>query len=242
MPELDKDGNPINPDPNVPPSGDPPSGDPPAGDEPSFSKKQMEQLSTLTGRIIKKQFDENVMPLINRREEPVYRPPMNDGADTLKKFNETLQQKIFEGDVLGAMQMAADVQARAKENLSKTQITEANRLITSYADKPFYKDIHSDMDKITKDAIGQGVPPEWAVEHAYQKSLAGHLQGTRSSDGEEGSLGMLGGGAAPRRSKETKLPTEFKDACARDITKGLVKDEKEWISLLSPSIRKQYNI
>lgn len=237
--ELDADGKPINPDTHVVPVEQ--LGDTPLikDEEPSFSKKQMEQLATLVGRISKKQLDENVIPLIQTRREE----PMEQQNETIKAFNDKLQQKIFDGDVLGAIQMATDVQNRAKESLTKTQIREVEKNIVSYSDKPFYKDIYSDMDKIAKDAIIQGVPPEWAVEHAYHKALSDHLSGNRISNNDDGSLDMVSGGKQYKRSgKEPKLPDEFKNACARDIASGLFKNEKEWIDNLSPKVRGQLGI
>ena len=239
MPDLDDDKIIVNPDPPKPEGDDtPPPGEPLKDDEPSFNKKQMEQLSTLIGRISKKQLEENVLPLIQQRREEV--PPERQ-TDAIKAFNEQLQQKIFEGDVLGAIKMATDVQNNAKETLTRNQLQEVDRKIVSYADRPNYKDIHSDMDKIAKEAIQQGVPPEWAVEHAYHKALATHLSGNRGNDDDMGSLDMVGGGKPQgRRGKEPVLPETFKAACARDIEKGLFKTQREWIDALSPSIRKQH--
>jgi len=238
--KLDADGKPINPDPPVVSDGDKLPVEPPKDEEPSFSKKQMEQLATLVGRISKKQLEENVIPLIqSRREEPAV--PSVQRNETIKAFNDQLQQKIFDGDVLGAILMATDVQNRAKDSLTKTQVREVEKNIISYSDKPYYKDIHSDMDKIAKEAIGQGVPPDWAVEHAYHKALSDHLSGSRNNN-DDGSLDMVGGGKQRTRTKEPKLPDNFKAAFERDKEKGLVKTEKEWIDLLSPKVRAQIGI
>lgn len=247
MPEekLDdpQNGNPGQGD--VPP-GDPPNNDAPPqpGDEPKFNKTQLEQLNTVVGRILKKRIEEDVLPRFEREpsNHPYHAPAneTNDG-DVIKKFNESLQTKIFEGDVLGAIQMAVDVQNRAKENLSKGQLVEAERIITSYSEKPFYKDIHSSMDKMAKEAIAQGVPPKWAVEHAYHKALSVHLT-NNGREHEDENLGMLDGGMRHHQQKPAKLPEQFRQAFERDKAKGLVKTEQEWIAALSPSIRKQHNI
>ena len=240
--QLDADKNIVNPEITVVNEGDKLPVEPPkVDDEPSFSKKQMEQLATLVGRISKKQLDENVIPLIQaRRDEPAV--PQVQRNETIKAFNDQLQQKIFEGDVLGAIQMATDVQNRARDTLSKTQVREVEKNIISYSDKPFYKDIHSDMDKIAKEAITQGVPPEWAVEHAYHKALSDHLSGNRGNNNDDGSLDMVGGGKQQRKTKVPILPDNFKAAFERDKEKGLVKTEKEWIDLLSPKVRAQIGI
>lgn len=241
MSELDEGSVPANPE-TV--KDDRPVEEPSNNEQPEelkFSKLQMEQLATLVGRISKKQLEENVIPLISRREEPIN--SMEQQNETIKEFNDKLQQKIFDGDVLGAIQMATDVQNRAKDTLTKTQIREVEKNIVSYSDKPFYKDIYSDMDKIAKDAIIQGVPPEWAVEHAYHKALADYLSGNRINNNDDGSLDMVTGGKQYKRSgKEPKLPEDFKNACARDIASGLFKNEKEWIDNLSPKVRGQLGI
>lgn len=239
--QLDADGKPINPKPVVPNDDASPVETPAEpSEELSFSKKQMEQLATLVGRISKKQLDENVIPLIQSRRDELSVPSVQPN-DTIKAFNDKLQQKIFDGDVLGAIQMATDVQSRAKDTLTKTQVREVEKNIISYSDKPFYKDIHSDMDKIAKEAITQGVPPDWAVEHAYHKALSDHLSGSRGNN-DDGSLDMVSGGKQQRKAKDPKLPDNFKAAFERDKEKGLVKTEKEWIDLLSPKVRAQIGV
>ncbi len=249
MPELDEHGNEANPDPNnpQPPTGEesPPGDEPPQG-EISFSKKQLEQLGTLIGRISKQQFDERYAPLLETKNAPPAQVPPQTTPDVLKTFNEQLQQKIFEGDVLGAIQMATDVQTRARDSLSKSQLVETERMIVSYSEKPLYKDIHSEMDKIAKQAVGQGYPPGAAVEYAYTKALSDYLLAQKGGNTEDGShgdgLSVLRGGRQQHNTKEPKLPPEFKAAFERDKAKGLFKDEKEYIASLSPTIRKHYGI
>jgi hypothetical protein len=234
-PTLDENGNPIEPGNNNPPDGG-------ANDEPKFSKVQLEQISTIMGRIVKKQIEEDVIPKL-KREEPVnsYVPPVQQ-EDAVKKFNEQLQEKIFAGDVLGALQLAGQVQENAKQNLTKTKQTQTEKALISYSEKPFYKDIYSDMKTIALDAVNQGYPPEAAGEYAYHKAKADYLEKGLNRDDGEGSLDMVGGGRSAPRTKKAALPQHMKDAAARDIQQGLYKDESEWIKALHPSIRKQYAI
>ena len=99
------------------------------------------------------------------------------------------------------------------------------------------------MDKIAKQAIRQGVPPQWAADHAYHKALSEHLSSSGREENEDGGrLSMLEGGRQQRKQTGQKLPERFKEAAKRDIAKGVFKDEKDYIANLSPQIREQYGI
>lgn len=242
MAELDADGNPINPETNDKGGDDhtPQVDGEIVTDEPKFSKAQMEQLSTLVGRISKKQLEEHVIPLINR-QPAAESAPQND--DAVKAFNEKLQTKIFEGDVLGALQMANDVQNRAKTNISEMQKTQTLKSLTDFSDKPFYKETYSEMKKIAEEVAGQGYPPEAAAEYAYYKAKSAFLEQKLSGGDEDKDLGFVEGGRSPARgAKVNKLPPQFQAAMERDIRDGLIKDEAEYRKTLHPSIRKAHNI
>lgn len=247
MPELDADGKPINSgaddkggDDHKPPADGTLVGDGGAGDEPSFSKKQMEQLSTLVGRISKKQLEEHVLPLLQRPAQPASGPA---NEDALKSFNEKLQTKIFEGDVMGAFQMADDVRNRAKTNLSEMQKNQTLQQLTKFSDKPFYKETYSEMKKFAEEVVGQGYPPEAAAEYGYFKAKSQYLEEKLSGGDGEKDLGFVEGGRPPvRGTKVNKLPPQFQAAMERDIRDGLIKDEADFRKTLHPSIRKQFNI
>jgi hypothetical protein len=246
-PKLDADGNPINPDPNTPGSDDntplPDGGQPGGGGgdepEPSFSKKQMEQLATLVGRISKKQLEEHVLPLIPKVDQAIH--PQNE--DALKKFNEDLQSKIFSGDVMGAFRMMRDVEQRATTHITEQQKTQTAKALTEMSEKPFYKEIYADMKKIAEATISEGYPPKAAAEYAYYKAKADFLE-QKVGGGEEGrELGFVEGGRPPARTKTLKpLPPQFKEAMERDVKAGLFKNEEEWRKALHPSIRAQHGI
>lgn len=247
--ELDDNGNPINPEvkgdqPKLDAEGKPLSGGDGQGAEGggglSFSKNQMEQLATLVGRISKKQIDESVLPLISRQTVT----DRSSSGDALKQFNETLQQKIFEGDVMSALQMANDVQTRAKTNLSEQQKMTTLRELTNYADKPFYKEIYGDMKKFAEEVVNQGYPPQAAADYGYYKAKAAYLEGKIGGGQEDGgNLGFVEGGRpSPRRERINPLPPQFKAAMERDIRDGIFKDETEYRKSLHPAVRKQFGI
>jgi len=190
------------------------------GDGVKFSKEQLQQLGSMTGRLIKNQIEESVLPLLQTKSQSTGNTT-GDGS-ALDKFNQKLQEMIFSGDVSGAMRMARQVEDNAKVNLTKAQETETAKLITAYSDKPYYKDIYSDMKTFASEAVAKGFPPEAATELAFEKASNKHLQtivGGGSSDTE--SLEMTGGGRRTARTKIPTLPPAFKEAAKRDIAKGL---------------------
>jgi hypothetical protein len=221
--------------PNDPPQ-DPPQ-DPPADEK--FNKAQMQQISSVMGNLIKKAIDENVAPMIQQQ-----RAPMDTGDTTnpaVQKFNEQLQEKIFAGDVMGAFDDYAKVKKQANQNLSNQQQTELNKAISGFEEKPFYKEVHKDFEKMAKNLMSEkGYPVEAAAELAYQTVTNKHMVNAQS--GENGSLNMTTGGKRTFTPNTGKLPEQFEAAYQRDKAKGLFKDRKDYISSLSPQVRKQYEI
>lgn len=231
---------PVDPNPTEPVEPTEPT-EPVEGEGQKFSKEQLQQLGSMTGRLIKKQFDEDIVPLLQTRTPAPTSVPGEGSA--VDKFNEKLQEMVFSGDVMGAMRMARQVDDNAKTNLTKSQETETARLITTYSNKPYYKDIYSDMKTFASEAAAKGFPPEAATEFAFEKATSKHLQTiVGGGNPDEGSLEMTGGGRRTTRTKTPTLPPEFKEAAARDIAKGIFKDEKDYISALSPIVRERHGI
>jgi len=200
-----------------------------------FTSEQEQHIGSWLGRIVAKQIDEKVLPALRPQA-----PQPNQEPGALDKFNETLQEKIFSGDVMGALQMANNVQEQTKQTLSNNKRIETDRALTALSDKPFYKDTFGEAQKIAHEAVQAGYPPEAAVELGYNKAKANFLE--RKLAGGDENLNLSEGGRPPSRTKTPKLPPEFSKACKRDIAKGLFKNEKEYIDALSPSIRAKYGI
>lgn len=235
---------PVNPDTPADPASAVPADPqaPPAEPQKPFTEQQEQYIGSWLGRIVKKQIDESVLPHI-QQQQSVTQPPVDGNA--MKQFNERLQEKIFAGDVTGAFQDFMAVQDQAKQNITKTQKVQTDRAITSYSDKPYYKDIYQDMEKIARDTVAQGFPPEAAALFAYNTAKGNYLETKISgggSDDREGSLDMLPGGKRQQVKKTAKLPAQFKAAYERDKKRGLFKDEQDYINNLSPAIRQKYGI
>ena len=209
-----------------------------------FNKEQEQYIGSWLGRIVANQLEEKVMPHLNKASDTSIQNIPEAGSDAISKFNEKLQEKIFSGDVMGAFKMYQDVQTQAQANLSKSQKTETDKLITNLSEKPYYKDIFKDVQNIAHDSVGKGIPPHIAVDLAYARAKSDHLEkvvgGGTGADTDN--LGMLGGGKASPKDKGVGLPPEMKAAAQRDIADSLYKNEKEWAENLDPKLRKLYGL
>ena len=205
-----------------------------------FTPEQEQYIGSWMGRIIKKQFEENVIPHLNR---PAPAPPAMEQDEALKKFNEKVQEKLFSGDAVGAMDMVLNLKERAKQNLTENQNINLMRGLTTFSDKPYYEDIQPEMQKLAKSKVGQGWPVQAALESSYAEAKASFLE-TRLSGGEKehGTLGLTGGGRQAARTKSDKLPPNFEKACARDIADGIYKNRGEWIKGLNPKVKEQLGL
>ena len=202
-----------------------------------FSEEQEQYIGSWLGRIVAKQLEpiKEQMGTLAAAE-----PTVPETTDARTKFNELLQSQIFEGDPMGAIDRALEVREAARENLAKSQQIQVDKKITEYSEEPFYKDIFPDMKIIAHELLAQGVPPDYAASHAFQKAKASHLEKlTMSAD--TANFDVLPTGKRVK-TKTPKLPQEFKAAFERDRAAGLFKDEAEYIANLSPQIRKQYSI
>lgn len=217
-----------------------PPGEQDKGDkeEKVFTPKQEAFIGSWLGRIVKKQIDDSIVPLIQNAQP---RPGQNAGNpnDVLKNFNERLSEKLFT-DPLGAIQEAVSAIDESKTQLSKTQAVQVDKAITSYSEDPLYKDIYQDMKEIAHSAAKEGYPPGPAAKYAFAQAKANFLE--KGSRGSEDGLDFADGGRPSKTVKIPKLPAEFKKAAARDIAKGLFKNEADYIANLSPNIRAKYGI
>jgi len=205
-----------------------------------FSPEQEQYLGSWMGRIIKRQIEESIVPLVNKVESrPVY-APQNESREVLKKFNEEVSEQLFTDPVAAIQKVIRAIDA-SKTQLTKSQTVEVNKAITSFSEEPLYKDIYQDIKAIAHERAGKGYPADAAADYAFTKAKLNYIE-KRSAPGEEGGLDLLDGGRQTRPSKTPKLPLEFKKAYERDRSKGLFKSEADYIANLSPAIRAKYDI
>jgi len=219
--------------------GDPsPAEAPTEPDVNKLSEAQLQQVGSYAGRIAAEQIDKKVMPLIQNMQQPQPQAP----SGTPGNLNEELQEMIFAGDVTGAFEKFTKIQAQANTHQQKERDVATKRAVTEHSDKPYYKDIYPEMEKLSATLVSQGYPPKAAADMAYQTAKANHLESQVS--GGNPSLSMSSG--SPRRgaprSTSIQLPAAFKAAAERDIAKGLFKDEADYINNLSSGIREKYGI
>jgi hypothetical protein len=208
-----------------------------------FTPEQEQYIGSWMGRIIKKQFEENVIPhLKTAQPDPVVQPGGVD--DAMKVFNEKVQEKLFGGDVVGAMNMVNDLRERAKSNLTQQQNLNLMKGLTTYSDQPYYEDIQPDFQKLAREKMAEGAPVDKALKWAYAEAKANFLEGKLTGGGDKGGgLNLSGGGRqSTTRQKVVNLPPKFEAQCKKDISDGLYKTRAEWISSLNPKIKEQYGL
>ena len=190
---------------------------------------------TNTGRLVASQLDKKVMPLLQELSDRLGQRPQPSSS------NPDLQEMIFGGDVGGAIDRHLADKTANERAIIEAQNKAADKLIVGYAEDPLYNDIHPEMDKIAKEKIRKGWPPEAAVVHARAAAETSFLRRKLYPDEHEG-LEMASGGRQKKRVKKVGLPDMYKAACQRDIADGIVKDEAEYIRNMSPAIRRQYGL
>lgn len=236
--QVDVDGNINPPDPLTAAMNDDSGGDP---TPPTFTKEQEQYIGSWLGRMVSKQFEEKVLPVIeehlsaNTSQQTPVQPAQTN--EVLEKFNTDLSQQMFT-DPYGAFQKMMNVYAGTKKTLSQSQKTQADKIMLNYSKNPYYKEMAGNIQKISQEAISNGYPPEAAVEYAYQKARGEYLENKHNPQ----NLDLLSGGSLPQRSKKKKLPERFKTAFERDKAQGLFKDEADYIAHLSPAVKMQYDL
>ena len=207
-----------------------------------FTPEQEQYIGSWMGRIIKKQFDENVLPHIRQPQEVTHTATNPD--DAMKAFNEKVQEKLFSGDAVGAMDMVMNLKDRARQNLTQNQNMNLMRGLVTYSDKAYYEDIQPEMQKIAKERVAEGYPVDAALKTAYAEAKASFLENKLGGgDGDTKGLGLTGGGKQPPRgNKPVKLTPEFERACKRDIADGLYKNQEEWVKGLSPKVKERIGL
>ncbi len=205
-------------------------------EEVGFNEKQLQQMFSATGRIVKKQIEESVMPMLQTLQ-----PQAQPGGDALDDLNQNLQTKMFEGDIVGVINEVVGMREKAATSAKGQQDVETKKAIASMSDRPYYKDTYPEIEKLTSDYVTAGYPPAAAADAAYQKAKGQHLE-RQLSGNTDVNLGVSGSGRRQGRTSTPKLPEAFKKAAERDIAAGHFKDEADYIANLSPDIRAKYGM
>ena len=202
-----------------------------------FNEKQLQQMYSATGRIISKQFEEKIVPMM---QEMTPKTPVEQPQTVTDDFNKSLQDMIFSGDVIGAFDRYNTAKEQQETNLTQQQETETNKAITSHSEDPYYKEIYDDVKTKASDLVKNGYPPIPAAATAMAVVKASYLE--TKLTGDTGNLAMSGGGKRTVTTKGTKLPPEYKAVCAKGIQDGLWANEKEYIADLSPRVKTNLGI
>lgn len=206
--------------------------------EVKFSQAQLQQLGSMMGRLIDKQLQEKVVPLVQTRNLKAV--PKNGDADALAVLNEQLQDDILSGRVTDALDKYMKINEAVRQTVSTQTQQKLQKAITDLSEKPYYEDIYADIQKKAEELVGKQYPPDAAAETAYYYALSKRAE--KSSNEGEGSLSMASGGKPKPKKTATTLPDKFEAAFQRDKADGLFKTREEFISNLSPKVRETYGL
>jgi len=204
-----------------------------------FSPEQEQYIGSWMGRIIKKQIEESIVPLVNQAaSKPTY-SPQPDSGEILKNFNNEISEQLFTDPVAAIQKVMRAIDA-SKTQLTNAQTVQVDKAITSFSEDPLYKDIYQDVKQIAHERAGKGYPADAAADYAFTKAKLNYME--KRSLPDDSGFDLSEGGRQTRNVKVPKLPLEFKKAYERDKAKGLVKTEAEYAAYLSPAIRAKYDI
>lgn len=199
-----------------------------------FNKTQLQQIYSGMGRIIKQQFEKDVLPHIQKEApEPGASTP---GNAEYERFNQELLDQALGGDMIGAFQKYEKVRDRANKNMSVAKEKQLTTALTKYSDDPQYKDIYPDMEKVARSAMGNGTAPEAAAELGLAKAKVAALE-RKFNNGNDVELSVSPNGKAVTRTKVKALPAEYQKAMKRDIAAGVFKDEQDYRNSMSPAAK-----
>lgn len=202
-------------------------------EEPKFNKAQLQQLASMTGRLITNQLEEKVMPLFANK-------PKDQTPDELASKREKWLEKIFEGRIDEVVDEVDSIRDKKKQTLTQQVSVATKKAITEFNADPLYKDVYADTEKLAAQYLAKGYPPAAAAEVAFAKAKANHLE-NRASVNED--LGMASSGKKIPSSKKAKVPSHFKKSMERDIASGLYENEDDWVNNgLSDQIRAKYGL
>ncbi len=170
--------------------------------------------------------------------QSIHAPPPPGGQDeSLKKFEEQIQEMIFSGKSVEAIDRVLRLKEQAKQNMSQAQNVGLLRGITTFSDQPYYEDIHQNMIKLAREKVSEGAPVDKALKWAYVEAKADFLENKMTSgDGETSGLSLSTGGRRTERTKTIKLTEAEEAACVRDIKDGYYKSKEDWVKARSAKI------
>ena len=238
-PTLDVDN------PNPDDSGTPPGNDPDKGKDP------IQQIKSWVGRVeAQGKEDRGTMKEIMKtlqaiRENTAAQAPRSNDVPMnpdLKVLNDELQNEILTGNVVQALDRYVSLREQATTRISEANREKAERAIGALEGQPFFDQVRDHVRKTAMENIGQGMPPEVAVQLAWHKNRADFASGLIATISEKNpNLNLLKGGKGMgddgSGGKGDKLPDHLERAFERDKKAGVFKDRKEYIASMSPQLK-----
>lgn len=211
-----------------------------------FTPDQLQQISSMVGRIVANQMNEKVVPMVQSLGQKAPNPTAPTMPSNLQELNETLQNMIFEGKVTDAFQTYINLQSQATQSANTQKMTDIKRALTGFAEDPNYRALYVDAEARALKLGAQGYPAGAAASQAMAEAKAAYFEkaaGNKGGEGDDVKLGMSSGsGGKGTKSTKSKLPPQFRNAAERDIAAGVFKDEADYIANLEPHIKAKYGI
>jgi len=179
------------------------------------------QLTSHFGRISKEQVNKS----FNEKVDP-------------DKLNEDLSNKMFGGDVNGTVRDIIKAVNREETDLASKKTEALRDEMKKFEGTPLFKETSKEVEKIAQEALSKGYPPAPAVELAFATAKNNYF----ANSNPDLKLGMSGSGGQSKQQKKSKIPTELKDAAARDISDGIFKDEADYLANMPSSLKEKYGI
>jgi len=213
-----------------------------------FSPEQEQFLGSWMGRKIKEHVEKGLQPIMERLQSPQGGPPYGvhpsaHGApqnDAIKQLNESLRDRLLDGDVIGVFQDISRTIETARTNVTKQNSDLMVRAMTGYAEDPEYKDIYPDAERIAREELAKGTPPAYAAELGYTRAKLRRVEGARQK--RDGSPALMPAGRVAPKAKVVTLPAALKAAYERDKKDGFFKNEAEYIANLGPEVKAKYGL
>ena len=224
--------------------------------------KDMQRLSSATGRALKgisdltanqKTLTDTLSTLLERLPEK--QAPTNhlDTGTQLETLGNELRDKILDGGEGGALALERLVNMvnNGTKEQNQNNLNAADKAIEAFSKQPFYENVKDSAVKNARIYTEQGIDPSVAARLAYSEASSQFQSGVIATVNQNApnSLNFIknGKGTAPDLKPKGKLSDAMEQAWQRDKTqkangKPLFKDKQEWIDQLDIRTKNEHGL
>jgi len=163
------------------------------------------------------------------------------------ELNARIRQMHENGDFIGAQMLVDSIRKTSETQLSrfKQQKLDVAMKTLPADESPHFQGITDRIREQAQTLVNHGYDPEAAVIIAEKDQKNRVLQDMflQLNQTNPGALKMLSGGGQKKQEQPSgKLPKALREQCERDVSRGVFKDEKEFLQYLSPQVKAAYGI